>query len=153
MKRRHPLFLAILFSVLLHLFLLGLGATFSVLVPPEENVAILPVNKPVIVDLIPKGMEIADISPPKEEKTPEKAHFLGEYDSSVKEETVTVSKRPGGGTSKKGSEALGEGKTSGEKSAVPAEEKPQQKPEKSLKQELTEKLKLPSKDGMTFEEK
>lgn len=98
---RRQFFLAIFFSLLIHLFLVGLGVTVSILIPPEDRVVETAKQKPIEVTLLPKGIQIADIAPPKEEKIPEKARFVGEYDSAVKEETVAPTRRTGGGSRKK----------------------------------------------------
>jgi len=127
--KRNRLFLALLFSILLHLFLLGLGATFSILVPPEAFVAKSPKSNEVDVTLIPKGMQIADIAPPAKEETPDQARFLGEYDSRVKEETVSPSRRSGGGDSQA---SKGGSQTSPKSSAAPSEEAKSAKLEKPL---------------------
>lgn len=97
MKVRRPFLLALLLSLLIHALLAGLGVTISVLVPPKDRLA-EEKSKPIEVVVFPKGLQIADISPPAEEKIPDKARFIGEYDSTVKEETVSPSRRPEGGT-------------------------------------------------------
>ncbi len=91
MSRRDKIILSLLLSLILHFLLLGFGSYWSYRHPPE-------LKKPdvVQVDLLEKNQsyQIADIEPPKVEKRPEKAKFVGMYDSSVPEETVAPSRKP-----------------------------------------------------------
>lgn len=70
-----------------------MGAYFSFLNPPRPK----PDERELEVTVIPPGYQIADISPPKEEKKPEISKFLGLYDSRVPEEKVAPSRSPAGG--------------------------------------------------------
>lgn len=101
MTRKRQFLIAVAFSLLIHAFLVGLSVLLTVLVPPEDHLAETAKRKSIEVTLLPKGIQIADIAPPKQEKVPDKARFVGEYDSVVQKETVAPSRRPGGGTSKK----------------------------------------------------
>lgn len=69
---------AIFLSILLHLFLL-----LMVLLPPPVKTA-----EPELEVFLNK--QIADISPPLREEKPERAKFLGLYDSRVEEEQVVA---------------------------------------------------------------
>lgn len=100
MTHRRQFFLAILFSLLIHAFLVGLSLLLTVLIPPEDRLAETAKQKAIEVTLLPKGIQIADIAPPKEEKVPNRARFVGDYDSAVKEETVAPTRKTGGGTPK-----------------------------------------------------
>ncbi|MBI2981968.1 MAG: TonB C-terminal domain-containing protein [Deltaproteobacteria bacterium] len=71
--------IAILFSILLHLVMLYF------LVHPLQRSASAPKELELVLS---EGMQIADITPPEVEKRPEKARFLGLYDSQVDEEQV-----------------------------------------------------------------
>jgi len=85
--------LAVLISILLHAFLLGMGAYLSVLFPPTAENQSAP--KEVEVALVKNhGYRIADIAPPAHEERPDDAKFLGMYDSKVKQETVGATTGP-----------------------------------------------------------
>jgi TonB family protein len=94
MRRSEKIFLAVLISILLHAFLLGMGAYLSVLFPPTAE-APAGEQKEVEVALVKNhGYQIADIAPPEKEEKPDDAKFLGLYDSKVKQETVGASTGP-----------------------------------------------------------
>ncbi len=79
-KRKLPLFL--LFSLLFHALLILFIATK----PAEREAEKL---APLDVEIL-QPKQIADIQKPKEQKRPQKAKFIGQYDSTVKEERVAV---------------------------------------------------------------
>lgn len=84
-KRLLPYFL---FSLLLHL-LLGLGASLRSFLAPEAKQ-----QATIWVDLQQGKYEVVDILPPKEERRPETAHFLGLHDSQVDQEKVAMHRAP-----------------------------------------------------------
>jgi hypothetical protein len=88
-KESRTLFLFILLSILLH-FLLG-GVFY--LIPKQISMREKPKEETQVVWVKPEFFqnnptEIADIEKPAVEKRPEKSRFAGQYDSTVKEETV-----------------------------------------------------------------
>jgi TonB family protein len=92
--RKDKIFLAVLVSLLLHLFLLGMGAYFSLISPPVANKE-GEKEMLLVIDLIEnRPYQIADISPPEKEERPDDARFLGLYDSKVKQETVSTDSGP-----------------------------------------------------------
>ena len=93
MKRRDKIVFAFLLSILLHFFLLGVGAYFSIVLPPGEPMPIAagPVEVILVED---RPYQIADISAPEKEERPEDAKFLGLYDSKVERETVSTDSGP-----------------------------------------------------------
>ena len=93
MRRREKLLWALVLSLFLHLAFLGAGVYFSYLNPPQATSP----EREVEVTVIPPGYQIADITPPKKEETPEKSRFLGMYDSRVPDEKVAPSRSPAGG--------------------------------------------------------
>lgn len=105
MRKRDKIFWALVLSVLLHLVFLGMGAYFSFLNLPRPT----PPEREVEVTVIPPGYQIADITPPKKEETPEKARFLGMYDSRVSEEKVAPSRSPKKQKKEQAKKAEGEG--------------------------------------------
>ncbi|HEX5037183.1 MAG TPA: TonB family protein [bacterium] len=122
MRRSEKVVIAVLISILLHAFLLGLGAYMSVLFPPTAETKAAP-QEVEVVSLIPNhGFQIADISPPEKEERPDDARFLGMYDSKVKQETV------GGQT---GPEAHAAGKPKSHKELTQQLEKHPEKPVKA----------------------
>ncbi|PIU57235.1 MAG: hypothetical protein COS89_05035 [Deltaproteobacteria bacterium CG07_land_8_20_14_0_80_38_7] len=86
-----PLLPFIVISILIHmLILLILGSGLFKIPKTEEQVV-------EIIPVIEKGQqyEIADISKPDVEQRPDKARFVGNYDSSANKETVAVTQRGG----------------------------------------------------------
>lgn len=140
MTRRRQFLIAVVFSLLIHAFLVGLSVLLTVLIPPEDRVAEMAKQKSIEVTLVPKGIQIADIAPPKEEKVPDKARFVGEYDSSIGKETVAPSRRPGGGTPKKESppslEKTLKEKLAPKKGTSFAMKTPEKKPEPPVEKKL-----------------
>jgi TonB family protein len=88
---RQPLWPYILLSLVLHVLLVGV---FSQLRSPEAVLAEKAIEVVPIFERPEASAKyrIADIAEPKIQKKPDKAEFLGMYDSSVEEETVGVDK-------------------------------------------------------------
>ncbi len=87
-SRQNKLLWCLLLSLLLHGALL-LRLTHESVDKPEPLA-------PLDVEILPTPKRLADIQKPKEEKRPEKADFIGQYDSTVKEEKVAVTQQPPG---------------------------------------------------------
>jgi len=86
-RRSNKLIWFLLLSLLFHSLLVLL----LIPIPPQQKIAEL---EPIAVEILPK--RIADIAKPKEQKRPKRADFLGQYDSTVKEEQVAVTpQQPG----------------------------------------------------------
>lgn len=85
MNRKKGILLSFLVSVFLHLLLVFLGAKSVEILARKE--AIRPSEKIEWVDL-KNNYQIADISPPEKEERPDKAKFLGLYDSKTTQEQV-----------------------------------------------------------------
>lgn len=83
MKNRRTILLFVLLSLLLHL-LLSLGLFVNL---PQRQAAKEP---EVEVTILKQPYQIADIQPPEKEERPEKAKFLGLYDSRVPKEQVAA---------------------------------------------------------------
>lgn len=84
MRKRPEIIFFILLSILLHLVFLGFLARQEKPKSPAE----------VEVVLLKTPYQIADIQPPEKEERPEKAKFLGLYDSRVEKEQVAVTRSP-----------------------------------------------------------
>lgn len=90
---KQPLWPYILLSLVLHALLIG---AFTQMSTPLLTVAEKKKMEVIPIFLRPDGQtkyRIADIEEPAVQERPDKAKFLGMYDSSVKEETVGISKR------------------------------------------------------------
>ncbi|HSA58190.1 MAG TPA: TonB family protein [bacterium] len=133
MKRSDRIIFAVLVSILLHFFLLGMAAYFSLILPPgtSEPVAEKPVEVILVED---RPYQIADISPPEKEERPDDAKFLGLYDSKVAQETVSTDSGPS---------AHAAGKKVSHKEAT---EKLEKNPEKAK----APKMAGPGKEGYTI---
>ncbi len=82
MKRHNPIFVFLLTSLLIHLCFLGVGL-FRTLDHPKR---LEELEVTLLTPTIPH--QIADIAPPEKEERPDKAKFLGLYDSRVEKEQV-----------------------------------------------------------------
>ena len=89
---RQPLWPYLLLSVLLHVLIIAflLPRAFSVPKFTEKAIEVIPIEE--IPEL--KRMRIADIAKPDIQQKPDKAKFLGMYDSAVKEEKGGLTPRP-----------------------------------------------------------
>ncbi len=96
-KITRRLILFIVFSILLHIvlafFFYKIHRPKQAILPPETKQEVVWIKPEDLVPQVPivsgKNLPIADIAKPKVEKVPEKAHFASQYNSSVKEETVS----------------------------------------------------------------
>ncbi len=91
---RQPLWPYILLSLLLHALLVS---AFMQMSTPFQTVAEKKEMEVIPIFLRPEEepkYRIADIEEPAVQKKPDKAKFLGMYDSSVREETVGIGQRP-----------------------------------------------------------
>ncbi len=108
-RQRNAIIISLSLSLLIHLLLVLLFFVMSLHSVPE------PLKPPSVVEvtIVNRPYQIADIEPPAKEERPEKAKFVGLYDSRVQEERVAPSRRPGG--SKKSAAAPVEKKSAKEK--------------------------------------
>jgi TonB family protein len=83
----------ILLSLLLHaLMVVLLPRAIAPLRLAEKSIEIIPVAESPEAN---QSVRIADIAEPKVQERPKKAKFLGMYDSTVSQEAVSTTKRPG----------------------------------------------------------
>jgi TonB family protein len=88
-RRSKKIIWCFLLSLLIHALLLLLISMEPAEPKPQELRAL-------DVELLKSKKRLADIAKPKEEKRPEKADFIGQYDSRVKEEVVAATpSKPG----------------------------------------------------------
>jgi TonB family protein len=88
-RRSKKLIWCFLFSFLIHMLLL-------LLIVQEPKEPKEPDLRALDVELLKTKKRLADIAKPKEEKRPKKADFIGQYDSTVKEEQVAATpSKPG----------------------------------------------------------
>lgn len=69
-------------------------APFKVRFNPSQKQLAQKLDQPITNNVLPKNKQLVDIAKPQEEKKPEKADYLSEYDSSVKEQTKSNQASP-----------------------------------------------------------